>query len=608
MPALRRLPFVPQVAPDESLISWVDRTAAFYEQPRVRTLVTLGLADDHRYRPAPVGVTLHADLRRNLRQSGGLTDRAIDGMLLDRYAGTLYPVRAYDDTRGLARSMRKAWLWPTFSRACPRCVDDTDGVWLTSWKTGWNFLCPHHDRFLIAVCSACGSDLQARARDRRQQRVCCAPKPPVGPDGTHPTGGPVPSPRNPEICGMPVADMPADPVADPRLIALQQRITDRLQAGPSEETLRWFSSMSWCYRLAMFLAPVSMLQNASPPVREAFARHSQEQEQREREGRVAVNDLLGSEAERQDPRLTAAGCSIAVELVDGEDTEDAWVTFIAQARGGPTAEVLQRARSFDHRLPDDVKRPFQRARVRNSVRIPKHQKVGGPTRVGPGAAPGYPSWRHVPQLLWPRAHAHMAVGPLQGGRIEARRSSTAVMLVRWLTTELSSYAKAAALIDVPYSSFNKTLATEMNRSGLADVYAQRLDDLTRWLQCADTRIDYADRRAAFADLRSLTDSEWERLRADMPATRRSGPYTRGGCAAWLWVILTGGNWRAAPAYRADGGPAHYSRMQRRTFVRSQLPLMLPTLRAFAAVALEKSGLPGPIDYDYTPPEQPPSAD
>ena len=295
------------------------------------------------------------------------------------------------------------------------------------------------------------------------------------------------------------------------------------------------------------------------------------------------------------PELAAAGLSIASDLVDAGDPEDVWGRFVAAARGGPTTEVLQRARSFDNRLPERVRKRFQAARAQQGRRLAPVYRQHRTAQARYSANAGRVSWRHIPQVAWKRAHEHTAIGPIHGGQRLTRRIFTSISLARWVSPELTSHRAAVSALGL-HAAKRKThpLTRELREAGLNDEYTARLQDVKDWLEGIEDPIDYATRRSAFADLTEIADGEWDWIRSGNPPRSKEVVH-RYATTAWLWATMTGGDWRIAPASRR----LSLTKKERVYLANEYLPSAENKIEALAVRYLAERDLPGPLGYDYT---------
>lgn len=103
-----------------------------------------------------------------VQAASGLTQEAIRQAHLSAFDGTALSLNglAFDDTVAFEVAARREWTDFYGSRACPRCLAESGGVWQLWWKLSWAAVCPAHRCLLIDVCPECGSRLRRGHRAR----------------------------------------------------------------------------------------------------------------------------------------------------------------------------------------------------------------------------------------------------------------------------------------------------------------------------------------------------------------------------------------------------------------------------------------------------------
>lgn len=145
-----RIPLFVAPSPGEALDSWLERYAH-----RLRTH-TVDFADYLGLRHASVRRMvrrLNDDERELLQRRTGITAEQLSSMTLERFDGSL--VRIAPQTRRLTAPAH--WrFYGTTSRYCPACLADDRGRWQLHWRLGWAFACTRHNLLLLEHCPACG--------------------------------------------------------------------------------------------------------------------------------------------------------------------------------------------------------------------------------------------------------------------------------------------------------------------------------------------------------------------------------------------------------------------------------------------------------------------
>ncbi|WJV51702.1 TniQ family protein [Streptomyces flavofungini] len=260
----RRLALVVEPLPGEALMSWLNIMAAEHGGlTRLRTAQITGLlTGDERLHPqgkdsAPYYP--HTAKIARMQAATALTEHQVTDMFWHRYRGTaLHPFGPHWVEETTRFTLTEWWVDPTALRLCPRCVDESGGRWLLAWQLPWVFACLTHRCYLVGACPVCGRAFNAYYANP----VHGAPhrRPPV--NGVR--QGP---------CDVLLWELPAVPVEDDELFALQQQLWDALHA-PAEmrpEPFGLFQDLWAMASLALFAAHLDSLDGADSVVREAFA-------------------------------------------------------------------------------------------------------------------------------------------------------------------------------------------------------------------------------------------------------------------------------------------------------------------------------------------------
>lgn len=600
MATLRRLPYVPVPEREEALASWVDRTSAYYEIGRTDTWVALGLTAAASDQPRRYGVNLTPTELAAVVAASGLDREAVLGMLLARYDGTCLDFDRHPPAASSGNTWPSAaWAYVWRSRACPECVQESGGVWHLSWKVPWAVVCGQHRRYLAGACPKCGTSLQSVRKDARQRIRCCGP---VRRVGTRWDGRPRTRRHRDDICGAPVADIATPAVQDSELLELQSRLLGLLNADGDERGVakERFAELRACYTLALYMGSMELIEGRDPIAIEAFERHEQRRLSAG-EDRATAPSHRAYRSVPLDPALTAAGLLIAGDLVFASNPEAACRRFVDITSQRAAASSHWTALTRFWRPPERLEPALEIGRGRHMWAI--DSRLDGRAR-NPTTGHAWLSWRNVPQLAWRGVYRQVTAGLLDGGWELYRRRFVSVSLARWLSPELSSFPKAAAALGLPPKAVAtcNTLSSRLRQEGLGEDYAQRLADAIKALESQGELIDYADRRRALSGLELLAADDWEWVLATAPAAEPTivEPWHR-EATAWLWVMLTGGDFNAAPGLQlATRPPSKRRRMAARyvtDFCGRHLPKIERELRIVGRRILARTGLPGPLELD-----------
>lgn len=187
----RTLPVRLAPLPGEALDSWLEALALRLSTPLGDVRSHLGFpvrnrSGNHlRDIPPDWTIALREQETAALAHSSGLSSTAITAMTLAHY-----------DQRALLidlehRHVNRRVLWGRArgSRFCPDCLADSGGRWQLTWRLGWAFACPLHQRLLADCCPRCGRVQRERPRSGwtvPQPGICG--NPPTVPD-RDPSGG-----------------------------------------------------------------------------------------------------------------------------------------------------------------------------------------------------------------------------------------------------------------------------------------------------------------------------------------------------------------------------------------------------------------------------------
>ena len=121
----------------------------------------------------------------------------------------------------------RPWPWRADTAAvCPQCLDGPDPIWRIAWHLLPCVICPQHRVYLTGWSPSCHTRISVGDAPR-YRRECNGP---FGPQGR------IVGTRN---CRQQLAQLPCQPVADQRLLRIQQDLLTRLHRprdGPVEPT------------------------------------------------------------------------------------------------------------------------------------------------------------------------------------------------------------------------------------------------------------------------------------------------------------------------------------------------------------------------------------
>jgi len=284
---------------DESLVSWVDRSAAAFGLTAGETLRGFGLLAGGAQRIPLYGVTMSRAHRDRVGAITGLGGARLDAMVLARFDGSAL------DLSGLSRGAASgtvavqegALFWGT--RCCPCCVAESGGTWSLWWKLRLAVACCRHAMMLVDSCPACAArPRQGRSGTGWPATYSAVPQPTIC---GHRLGG--------ATCGFDLSAMiPAR--AHARLVEAQARVWDQVAAGDR----RWIVAVREAVALVRRFARLEDLGPLPAAAALAFAAEVDERDGLRLRGRPAgwLNTLPGS------VWVLAAVLPAAVEIIDGD--------------------------------------------------------------------------------------------------------------------------------------------------------------------------------------------------------------------------------------------------------------------------------------------------
>jgi TniQ len=160
---MRRLALVTAAEPGESFASWIDRMAVDMSLPPGRVADAIGVSGTARAgdgTPLLFGVSLAPSVRAAVHTATGIQPATLDAMHLSAYDGTVLDLAGVGAAGWQAKVRRTQWALFGSSRACPRCLAESGGVWRLWWKLGAAVACTVHSTLLLDDCPACGVALR----------------------------------------------------------------------------------------------------------------------------------------------------------------------------------------------------------------------------------------------------------------------------------------------------------------------------------------------------------------------------------------------------------------------------------------------------------------
>jgi len=431
-----------------------------------------------------------------------------------------------------------AWASLTATRYCPQCLagDGSSiqnlhgGAWARSWRLAVTFACLQHRRLLATDCPGCGQPAAGRGGGAlvRQETARLHPAQcrQAKLTAAH---------QKPELCGFRLDRSPsgsAESIADPRVLALQQRLWHKLDPAATSTTAvlgsptpvtRYFADlrlvtlliqMGWSSfkDIAACLAPIDAL-DASIARRAAHtAQASRQITERPpvEPGAAATAFLIADHILASDPdsarALLRPLVGAAVDTMAWYWWRIKWSTTESECSPALTELVTTEAAL--------LKRPSRRGDTgRRTDRKTNSSAVGIHLRIGSGRC--YEA-RHVPQQLpdhWTDRHlSFLAVADISP--LHVKRTIATWLLQR--THLPMSSAEAWEYLDLPYqrgsASIQKTARWLAGPDHLDHVQLA-IDGLIADLDDDPDPIDYANRRRALVDW-TLPDNRWRQIRAE----------------------------------------------------------------------------------------------
>lgn len=154
-----------------------------------------------------------------------------------------------------------------------------------------------------------------------------------------------------------------------------------------------------------------------------------------------------------------------------------------------------------------------------------------------------------------------------------------------------SWAEAAAALGLPASSAtgsaNKLMGV-IAALGRTGGFALALHRKAAELSASTERTDYAALRKQFSAFTEIDYDVWRDLAqlAGVLPGKRHGKNRL--AAAWVWVRITGGDFRLSPALAGTQGPKLRQREQYARFLKNDFVRLAPALETFAVSLIQTS--------------------
>jgi len=527
----------------ESLRSWMDRMAARNRCPPGVMAGLLGLPmggwELRRpiLRPMAFGVVSTPAARSAIEAATGVGAEAVRAMHLEVFDGTALALGdvVVGDEVGVGRIAVREWALFYASRACPGCLSESGGVWLTWWKLGWAAACPRHGTMLIDVCPACGAGLRRGQAGRiykpsllraAEPLRCLAP---LG-RGLH--------------CRQDLSALAASPAAAV-LVEDQARLLEIAAGAPGciggqmVAARGFFAAMRLLAVLVRLGQPQSLEVFGPAAVRARSALRAELKMRSQSRGGPTASARVPASAWAAGG--LAAVCLRVLQSRDEVELAERLRALVSAAGVGRWGSRLDAVLSG--REPEVLTWAVRQVRLHPGCTV---LRQAPPTSRWPLQA------RHLPPFA-PRRDYLELIAPLLPTTGEVRGRRYAAMAAIRRSLGLETWAQAGALCGLE-GAHAVGIAGHCGRA-LTDVpgFWAAIDVLLDRL-AADGPVDYAARRACLSGLRTVPEPVWrEILRGTGVAVT---PKRACNAAAWLWAQLTCGYWRQAPAARDPAASAY----------------------------------------------------
>ncbi|KAA2253342.1 hypothetical protein F0L68_33275 [Solihabitans fulvus] len=470
----------------------------------------------------------------------------------------------------------------TSTRACPRCLAESGGIWQLWWRLGIAAACIRHQMLLVDDCPTCALPLRRGHTNR---------------------GGDVPRRRtaNPLLCGnsgpgvaepdesgqcacrMDTVDTPA---ASAELVAVQRTVlavalgASSSVVGATVTPWEWFHGLRFVAALHRMFAPVDFVRECEgmPPCAvEAFTETA-----RRRSTRQALCSGMPPSAAH-----AAADLLLATPVLAAADPSECAELLLPVAQA--EAELL--ATHVDRRdRMWTVDRPESLDRVWRAIRRSRHRGFDPAVRRVPRSrAAAELQVRHIPQLV-DAADCVELVGPVVGVTEQTVRRMLSAACARLLGAR--SWQQATQWLEMPGHDGTvhqraSLILSQVTETALWDAATTVMGRLVERGQ-----IDYQARRTALAD---LVEVPYELLaQIGVRHGMWTSPRQCRHAAAWIWAEITSGDLRDAPTYRcpaeSHGDERTRASAARRRFLTRLTPGAARELRDYGIEVLVGKGV------------------
>lgn len=603
--AVRSIPLRVSPGEGESFASYMNRLAHHANAPLTALMKATGTVDEESFASLPpgYGITLTPARLAAFSYATGIPENEVSTMLLTAYDGTVCDLSGLDpeDRNSFRETAVKQWAYFVGSHVCPKCIEETGGVWRLAWKLPWSFACVRHGNLLVDTCPSCEKRIGVGRQDGRSAPAFPSLVPdPVVCRNTLPAQQ-TSQGRAARPCGHSLAETPAKSLKDHRRLLEAQERLDRAMAGDTAVTvvagesvasLEYFRDLRSLIAFLLSYGTTGDVGEMPRPARDAFKEHTEEREriQGERKERQAAGESW-QKGPRMRPytgapesaALMAAVTPAAVELLAAGAVEDManGLQPIVDRMRREVGQPRQRFKyfGFSERLEkvfDKCLEPY--AKTAN--------RLGG---AGAGAAREFPglSADHVPQLFWAREFETSFREFLPDIRDNNARRFSSMWLVKLI--EDCTWTEAAGRLDLPpkpaYGMANKAIWT-LNQQGNSDLFAERLREVAHRLEDDTARVDYGSRRRSLSEFTEIPDEKWAAICEEAGVLKGKAGGKRRYAAAWVWCEVTGGDYTLAPALQ-EGKQENMREMYRR-FEKRDLDRLYVSLDVYANNLLDIS--------------------
>lgn len=598
----RRLPLVAAIGHEEFFGSWIDRLAVDHGLTRSEIWTAIGVTDQASDFPINYGITLSREVLDQITETTGVSHSRIRHALLERYDGTALDMASLSSYSTAPPWARNLWAHVGSTSACPECVSETDGQWQTQWKLAWIFGCPTHSGYLCPACPACGTRWQSRPRDHRQTTVCAN-------HSERTTGRSRADTKI--ICGFRAADAPVTRIND----QAAKRILVELAAAcdgaaiPNELSAReLFTDLIDICRLVFNVAPPGLLDKGTDSkVAEAFAMHAQERDDEQpRKGKDAKAGFRSYRHTPSNPLLLAAALKLAWPIVTTADPSERVHDLIAAGIETPAGRIRWGQLRKHWKPPPRLESTFTDAHLRATYT--GGASFDGRSRYVRATKTDNNLGSRVPQLLWDEAFDILAerVPTLRRCQYRPGRQFAAMAVLRTLDPQQTSWSDAADFLGLEqhYNKSSHKIHRILIANGEGDVFNSTIDEISAAVVDDPKCLDYKQRRDALSNFDSIDPAAWQTMLADAGCRRTASTYRWPAQAtAWLWVMLTHGDFYLAPSLligQLEGQKRETEAQAYRVyFAANPLPVLEASLVQHAVSVLERYGLEGPLTYTPT---------